>query len=645
MIRFLLITIAACVARASIEEIPLPSDIQNCFDRQYKKGNLTVHVGEKLIWHCVHGSLWTRVGTSEKQMPKVAMKWFADLIHNSYREAQNNRRIRRQAIRRRPPQRQLRIRREYRLLSDIERRLFHRAINLLKADRTIPPNRFDALGRLHELLGERAHDGPNFLGWHRLFLILAENALREKVPSVTIPYWDSTLDLHMVDQRASLIWTPEFMGNGNGRIRTGAFAGWVTPYGPLMRNFGDGGTMMNWTSIRDTFSKSHIAEITHPQADPKANIEDHHGEPHLWVGGHMSPQALAGYDPIFLLLHSFIDLIWELFRRIQRRRGIDPTIDYPFSDTGPPGHEYNDPSGFGNLLNRHALSDIFTTEMYTYQLPPTCSNEIPTCGSRYIRCDTSDARPKCVAVSIFDTPADEVFNVSDLTPLRKKRNVPAIDSLFIHNDKHVTTYMQQLENAVDIKCQKENINDHYVNNFNIDGVTNTNAWSYLPLNVIVKKNNKNQSNGNKLSAAVYPKCEKNNLPLSVYVESNGLNYRGLYKEIAHVKNDVSVTSSIVYIAIRTPDVKPSELLLSAYDSCGRICRTFCQSTTLGAYRPCQGALRVDKRSPHLFGRDANTVSKTHWIQSEYGVPKLDDSKIFVQVVCDSGLEWPWPKVH
>ena len=51
------------------------------------------------------------------------------------REAVNRHRIRRQATRRRPPVRQLRIRREYRLLSDMERRLFHRAINMLKADR------------------------------------------------------------------------------------------------------------------------------------------------------------------------------------------------------------------------------------------------------------------------------------------------------------------------------------------------------------------------------------------------------------------------------------------------------------------------------------------------------------------------------
>jgi hypothetical protein len=52
-----------------------------------------------------------------------------------FREAEKRRRTRRQAVRRRPPVRQLRIRREYRLLSDLERRLFHRAINMLKADR------------------------------------------------------------------------------------------------------------------------------------------------------------------------------------------------------------------------------------------------------------------------------------------------------------------------------------------------------------------------------------------------------------------------------------------------------------------------------------------------------------------------------
>lgn len=429
------------------------------------------------------------------------------------------------------------------------------------------------------------------------------------------------------------------MGNGNGRIRNGPFVGWSTPYGPLMRNFGDGGTMMNWTSIRDSYSRRHLSEITYPQADPKANLEDHHGEPHLWVGGHMAPQALAAYDPIFLLLHSFIDLLWELFRRIQRRRGIDPTIDYPHNNTGPPGHKYNDPSGFGNLLNRHGLSDIFTTEMYTYQLPPTCSNDRPTCGSPYIRCKTSGKKPRCVAASIFDTPPDQVFNVSDFTPLRRKRNVQSTEELYIHNDRHVNAYMQQIENAAEIKCQRENINDHYVNNFIIDGINNKNLWSYLPVNVIVKQQ---QTKQKYKDAATYPKCQRSNkLPLSVYIESNGINYGGLYKDIVHVQTDISVTSSMTYIAIRTPDIKPSEVLLSAYDSCGRICRTFCLLGTNGAHISCDGALRVDTRIPHLFGNNVNAVSNTLWIKSDQNVPSLDETQIFVTVVCGDGLEWPW----
>lgn len=178
MIRLITCAVLAHIAYAGIEEIPLPSDIQGCFDREYTKGevtfflvsvysfksdaiianlsttfeitilssttgssvyickmfsgprmrkwpyflccsqnllhdsvtylyksilspffpvtsinvivsnvvgNLTIHIGEKLVWHCVQGSLWTRLGVSEKQMPKIAMKWFADLIHKSVR--------------------------------------------------------------------------------------------------------------------------------------------------------------------------------------------------------------------------------------------------------------------------------------------------------------------------------------------------------------------------------------------------------------------------------------------------------------------------------------------------------------------------------------------------------------------------------
>lgn len=46
-------------------------------------------------------------------------------------------------------------------------------------------------GMGHEMM--RAHGGPMFLPWHRLFLLLFENALREvSGKRITVPYWDWT---------------------------------------------------------------------------------------------------------------------------------------------------------------------------------------------------------------------------------------------------------------------------------------------------------------------------------------------------------------------------------------------------------------------------------------------------------------------
>jgi len=64
-----------------------------------------------------------------------------------------------------------------------------------------------------------------------------ENALREKIPSVTIPYWDTTLDDSLLDPRSSVLWTDAFLGEANGHVMDGPFAGWDTPTGPLIRYF------------------------------------------------------------------------------------------------------------------------------------------------------------------------------------------------------------------------------------------------------------------------------------------------------------------------------------------------------------------------------------------------------------------------
>lgn len=70
-----------------------------------------------------------------------------------------------------------------------------------------------------------AHMGPAFLPWHRQFLRLIELELQEIEPSVTIPYWDWSVD----QAHDAYLWQDDFLG-GNGNpaegfaVTTGPFA-------------------------------------------------------------------------------------------------------------------------------------------------------------------------------------------------------------------------------------------------------------------------------------------------------------------------------------------------------------------------------------------------------------------------------------
>ena len=141
----------AQLALGLIEEIPLPDDIQTCFDKTHAKGNLTELIGEKVLWHCIHGSLSKQpTQSSGAKIPEAASKWFADLIYKGLRDAEHRKRTKRQAQRR-----PLRIRREYRMIGDVERNLFHRAINMLKYDRVCSFNPLIQHSRLSKLSLDR----------------------------------------------------------------------------------------------------------------------------------------------------------------------------------------------------------------------------------------------------------------------------------------------------------------------------------------------------------------------------------------------------------------------------------------------------------------------------------------------------------
>lgn len=467
-----------------------------------------------------------------------------------------------------------------------------------------------------------------------------ENALREKIPTVTIPYWDTTLDDALLDPRASILWTPEFLGSANGYVVDGPFANWDTPTGPLIRQFGMGGTMLNWTYIHNAFRQNHLENITSPYAHPDNNLEEHHNQVHIWVGGQMTPPALAAFDPVFYLVHSYVDLLWEIFRGLQRRRGVDPTTDYPMNETEiPRGQRYNDSSGFGILLNRHGLSDVFTDNIYKYDRPPSCTRENPNCGSRHLRCDLSGSQPKCVTASIFDIRP--LFTRSGL-PMAGGSGIRELRSTGSRKAREAEKLAQTINHVADVKCQGDNVNEKYVNTLNLDGVTDKQLWSYIPVKVI-HKNPQTKSN---TAPLVYDICAKPNntkVPSRVFVESNGLNYNGMYKEISHFRNNLGADSSITYIGVRKPTTeKVSKAIVSAYDGCGRICQPYCLDKTGKQSRKCTGAIEISRQVPLMYGDDVTSVVNSIWQEDRNGLPRLIDYEIFVSFVCDTSSSfWPW----
>ncbi|CAC5414261.1 unnamed protein product [Mytilus coruscus] len=298
-----------------------------------------------------------------------------------------------------PNESDIRIRKEYRQLSKEEREDLNLAFNLLKNDTSVSLNKYDLLANIHarSSANANAHQGPNFMGWHRVFLLMMENALRQKVKTVTIPYWDATLDEAMDKPYNSIIWSHDFIGSGDGVIRKGAFGHWQTQfgYGYLMRFLGGQGKLMSTENVEDILSKSRLGEITNPGVEKKFNIEEIHNDVHVWIGGQMKTIEIAAFDPIFYPLHSFTDCIWTEFREKQKAKGIDPTSDYP-EFYGRPTHSPFAPMSLGRVMVIDGISDIWN--QYVHYTPrPSCNETYNGCNSPYIKCDIS--KRKCISKS------------------------------------------------------------------------------------------------------------------------------------------------------------------------------------------------------------------------------------------------------
>jgi hypothetical protein len=174
----------------------------------------------------------------------------------------------------------MRCRRNYRDLSSDEKARYVNALGQLKSNGTI-----DTFANQHSSLFDSGiHMTSDFLPWHRDFLRRFEDALRAIDPSISIPYWNSTVDQSASDP----LWDASFLGQfdsawGLGRTFTGPL--------PTPQEVTDALAIGPF----DTFWDQLETVV--------------HNPPHVWVGGVMGGTASPG-DPVFYLHHCWIDLLW-----------------------------------------------------------------------------------------------------------------------------------------------------------------------------------------------------------------------------------------------------------------------------------------------------------------------------------------------
>lgn len=453
------------------------------------------------------------------------------------------------------------------------------------------------------------------------------------------------------------------MGTSKGRVRNGPFMNWNTPAGPLVRNGAQIGDLFDHGTIRAILTRSRLHEIAEPNAVPPYDLEIRHGDVHQWIGGLMEPAETSGFDPVFYLHHCFVDYIWELFRRNQQRRGVNPETDYP-NDYGSTPHGPNRRMRLGRLRNIHGLSNMYTSRIYSYEPSPTCSYRNTNCGSPYLRCDTRSGQPQCVSVEIIGRQRVQRRRPNQTNQRRSSRGrrgkrqalnetVSTGISAYVDTDLMIS--------PVNDICPSTNPHNVIQNMYLMNGISDTRIWVYIPVKIIYKRQPEQmqfQSFSIKrgqlqMERDIYDPHKYSSLqglfPLKtnprtcgqmdsiftkVAVHSDGLNYHGSYRDFALLDARQAFDSSIMYMAVKSPQMRDTEVLLTAYAPCGNVCKPYCK-TFHNEYKHCDGSVKVTAQGPKCYGEDYGDAVRMLWNPpGPDHLPTINEADIFLQFVCD-----------
>jgi tyrosinase len=165
-----------------------------------------------------------------------------------------------------------------------------------------------------------AHGHPAFLPWHRAYLLRFEQALRDTGHDVMLPWWDWTKT-----RKVPPAFAAETAADGSANpLHSGRIAELARAQGQrsgesetrLLAEFTETVRQPNRPGTRlPTPAEIAYTIKEHKQYDQfRSELEDYHGNVHVWVGGHMGNLPFASFDPIFWVHHCMIDRLWRIWQ-------------------------------------------------------------------------------------------------------------------------------------------------------------------------------------------------------------------------------------------------------------------------------------------------------------------------------------------
>jgi len=241
-------------------------------------------------------------------------------------------------------------------------------------------------------VGNAAHSGPIFLPWHRMYLIRLEQNLQQVLgdPDFGLPYWDWAADgeLPVADQWRTDLWSPDYIGEARGAVRSGPIAamrvrlvqdartGRLVSTNPRRIQRAAGLDQRVRTLPTEAHVETALTQPTYDRAPWNQSVISHrnvlegwvqgpqlHNRVHVWIGGDMGP-GTSPNDPAFFLNHCNVDRIWEMW---MDRNGREYQ---PGRNRGPQGHRFDSTmvSIIGQALSPEQVLDPSVWYAYDHQL-------------------------------------------------------------------------------------------------------------------------------------------------------------------------------------------------------------------------------------------------------------------------------------